>query len=182
MSKLRTIKIYWNYGADHLLLPHIKFFLKDKKRPGTRLPASFSAWFLKKNISHTILLTNQILLSGCLYFLRYWAICVYLSIKPFFRKAFFIIFKGLSFKQKKKKKKKWKGEPDFIFFTCCYILINYKSIHDHALDFWKVNIENLKYLSFVLNYKYFCRGNIQASELCNAEFLVFVGFYRRNGP
>ena len=26
MSKLRFIKIYWNYWADHLLLPRIKFF------------------------------------------------------------------------------------------------------------------------------------------------------------
>ena len=32
-----------------------KAFLKNKKRCGTSLPASFSAWFLKKNISLVIL-------------------------------------------------------------------------------------------------------------------------------
>ena len=25
-AKLRAIKMYWNYAADHLLLPHIKLF------------------------------------------------------------------------------------------------------------------------------------------------------------
>ena len=43
-----------------------KAFLKNKKRSGTSLPALFSAWFLKKNIS-PILLTDQISLSGCLW-------------------------------------------------------------------------------------------------------------------
>ena len=43
-----------------------KVFLKDKQRPGTSLPASFSA-FLKKNIfSHYILLTDHISLPVCL--------------------------------------------------------------------------------------------------------------------
>ena len=32
--------------------------------------------FLIPYIPHIILLTDQISLSGCLYFLRYWAICV----------------------------------------------------------------------------------------------------------
>ena len=32
--------------------------------------------FFKKNVSHAVVLTNQILLSECLYFSRYWAICV----------------------------------------------------------------------------------------------------------
>ena len=31
-----------------------KAFLKNKKRPGTSLPASFLAWFLKKNISFVL--------------------------------------------------------------------------------------------------------------------------------
>ena len=31
-----------------------KAFLKNKRRSGTNLPASFSAWFLKKNIFHVI--------------------------------------------------------------------------------------------------------------------------------
>ena len=44
-----------------------KAFLKNK-RSGTSLPVSFSAWFLKKNISCYILLPGQISLSG--YFVR----------------------------------------------------------------------------------------------------------------
>ena len=40
------LKISW----DHLVLPH-KAFLKNKKGSGTSLPASFSAWLLKKSIS-----------------------------------------------------------------------------------------------------------------------------------
>ena len=31
-----------------------KAFLKNKKRSGTRFPASFSAWFIKENISFVI--------------------------------------------------------------------------------------------------------------------------------
>ena len=50
-------------------------FLKNKKRFGPILLASFSAWFLKKKyLSHYILLTGQISLSDCLYYLRCWAI------------------------------------------------------------------------------------------------------------
>ena len=51
-----------------------KVFFTIKKRSGTSLPASFSAGFLKKNIH--ILLTDQISLSGCFYFLRYLTICL----------------------------------------------------------------------------------------------------------
>ena len=51
-------------------------FLKNKNRSGTSLPAPFSAWFLrKKYLSCYILLTDQLSLSGCYYFVRYWAIC-----------------------------------------------------------------------------------------------------------
>ena len=32
---LRAIDIYGNYAADYLLLPHLKLFLKNKKRPTT---------------------------------------------------------------------------------------------------------------------------------------------------
>ena len=31
MSKLRTTKLYWNIGADNLLLPHVKLFQKMKE-------------------------------------------------------------------------------------------------------------------------------------------------------
>ena len=33
--------------SSHIELPWLKLFQKNKKRPGTRLSASFSAWFLK---------------------------------------------------------------------------------------------------------------------------------------
>ena len=35
------------------VLAHVKAFL-EKKRSGTSLPASFSAWFCKKNVSHVL--------------------------------------------------------------------------------------------------------------------------------
>ena len=53
------------------------FFKKKKKRSGISLPGSFSTWFFKKKyFSCYILLIYQISLSGCLYFVRYWTICV----------------------------------------------------------------------------------------------------------
>ena len=53
-----------------------KAFLKKKKKSGTSLSVSFLAWFLKKYLSRYISLTDQISLSGCLYFVRYCVICV----------------------------------------------------------------------------------------------------------
>ena len=51
-------------------------------------PAHFVYDFQQKCPSCYILLTDQISLHGCLYFLRYWAICVEINllflIKPFF--------------------------------------------------------------------------------------------------
>ena len=46
-----------------------------KKRPVTSLLASFSAWFLNKNIS--VVISDQTSMSDCVYFVRYWAICVF---------------------------------------------------------------------------------------------------------
>ena len=55
------------------------FFKRNRKRPGTSLPASFSAWFFKeKYLSCYSLLTDQISYFGCGYFMRYWTICVML--------------------------------------------------------------------------------------------------------
>ena len=42
-TKLRTIEIYWNWGADCLLLPQIKHFFKNKKKSETSLPTSYPA-------------------------------------------------------------------------------------------------------------------------------------------
>ena len=52
-----------------------KAFLKSKKRSGTSLPDSLSAWFLRKNIS-PILVAEQFSLFGCLYFVRHWPKCM----------------------------------------------------------------------------------------------------------
>ena len=51
------------------------FFTKGS---GTSFSTTFSVWSFKKKkyFSSYILLTDQISLSGCLYFLRYWAIYV----------------------------------------------------------------------------------------------------------
>ena len=54
-----------------------KAFLKNKKRSGTCAPSLiFCMIFEEKYFSRYILLTDQISLSGCLYFVRHWTICV----------------------------------------------------------------------------------------------------------
>ena len=51
--------------------------LKNKKRSGTSLFCLiFCIIFIEKYFSFHILLIDQVSLSGCFYFLRYWAICV----------------------------------------------------------------------------------------------------------
>ena len=56
-AKLRTIEIYLNLDAAHLLLRYLKLRKKKKnrKRSGTSLPALFSSWFFKKNICFSII-------------------------------------------------------------------------------------------------------------------------------
>ena len=55
-AKLRTIEIYLNLDAAHLLLRYLKLRKKkNRKRSGTSLPALFSAWFFKKNICFSII-------------------------------------------------------------------------------------------------------------------------------
>ena len=41
-----------------IAFPSVKAFLKNKKRSGTTLPASFSAWLLRENISFVRYLTS----------------------------------------------------------------------------------------------------------------------------
>ena len=62
-TKLKTAFSYLIYS-----------FLENKNRSWTSLPASFFIWLLKKHSSFYILLTDQISLTGCLYFARYCAI------------------------------------------------------------------------------------------------------------
>ena len=53
------------------------FFFFKKKRSEASLPALFSALFFNKNILFSFIpLTDQNSLSGCFYFMRFWAICV----------------------------------------------------------------------------------------------------------
>ena len=47
------VEVFWNtlkLSCRPLAFTSSKAFLKNKKRSGTSLPASFFAWFLKKNI------------------------------------------------------------------------------------------------------------------------------------
>ena len=66
--------------------------MKNKKWSGTSLPASYFAWFLKKNVSPITFWPN--FMTGCLYFVRYWAIfqhnsrMVVFSARCFFMVAF----------------------------------------------------------------------------------------------
>ena len=46
-----------------------------RKGSGKSFSTTFCVWLFKKSVSQFILLTDQILLSGCLYFLKYWT-CV----------------------------------------------------------------------------------------------------------
>ena len=82
--KLHILFFLFVYQVEYILfycLPlafaSYKAFLKNKKRSWTSLPASFSAWFLKQNISLAVFyyLTN---FNVCLFLLRvrYWAICI----------------------------------------------------------------------------------------------------------
>ena len=65
-------------SAGYLLLLHIKLFKKIKKRSGASLPPLFNGMFFEeKYYSRYILLTKQITLSDCLYFLR---CCVYYNL------------------------------------------------------------------------------------------------------
>ena len=59
-----------------MLSPHIKLFKKIKRGLELVSLPHFSHSFWKKYFSYYILLTNQISLPVCLYFVRYWAICV----------------------------------------------------------------------------------------------------------
>ena len=62
-------------NCSQLLLPHIKLFLKNKKRSGTSLPDSFSAWFSKKN---SFLVTFSYLIKfHCLFAFTLWDIGQY---------------------------------------------------------------------------------------------------------
>ena len=69
-AKLRGIEIYWNLSADHLLSRHMK--LSYKTRWGLELVSQliFCLNCKDKYFSCNILLTDQISLSGCLYFMR----------------------------------------------------------------------------------------------------------------
>ena len=60
-----------------LLIQRYAQFWFFKNESENSLSNTFCVWFFKKNISHNILLTDQISLPDCLYFLKYWWIYVY---------------------------------------------------------------------------------------------------------
>ena len=62
--------------ADHLLLPHIKQFKKIKRGLELVSLPHFLHNFLEKFFFCYILITDQVSQSSCLYFVRYWTICV----------------------------------------------------------------------------------------------------------
>ena len=61
--------------ADYLFLPYV-VFIKIKKMSGLVSQPNFCMIFEEKYFSRYILLTNQTSLPECLYFLKYWAVCV----------------------------------------------------------------------------------------------------------
>ena len=73
LCQVRALKICWNFAADHLLLPHIKLLWKARR--GLEL-ISIPHLLLICCVPRLLLSIDQISLSGCLYFLRYWTICV----------------------------------------------------------------------------------------------------------
>ena len=76
--KLRALKILWN-SCKPLDFTSYKTFFKSKKRSGTSFPCLiFCMIFEEKCFSCHVLLIYQVSWCGygCLYFLRYEAICV----------------------------------------------------------------------------------------------------------
>ena len=59
-----------------LLIQRNGQFRLFKKGTGNSFTTTFCVWYLRKISSCYILLTEQISLSGCIYFLRYCAKCV----------------------------------------------------------------------------------------------------------
>ena len=55
----------------------INIFLQNRKGSRNMVSITFCVWFFKmKHFSCCILVTDQISLPGCIYFLRYWSMCV----------------------------------------------------------------------------------------------------------
>ena len=115
-AKLRAIDIYWNYATNHLLLPKIKLMELASL-------SHFLYSFWGKLFLLLFLLIDHVSLSGCLYFVRYQAICllqlvcdvttfeinlIYL-IKPFFLHGQNVMTKHKHIlRMKKAFKMKWK--------------------------------------------------------------------------
>ena len=66
---------YLTDNISRLLAQRYAQYLFFIKRAWTSFSPAFYVWFFKKHICY-ILLTDQILLSDCIYFLRYWVICL----------------------------------------------------------------------------------------------------------
>ena len=115
-------------------------FLKNKKCSRTSLPASFSAWFLKKNKS---LIIFYYLPSN---FMKYWAICLlYLesNLDIYIIKFFFYMTKKS--RQKNLISPVWKK---VLRWTKKHFLtIFWRNFHEaNKLFFWKLRVQILIYL------------------------------------
>ena len=75
-AKLRAINRYWSQAADHLLIPHVKLFLKIKRgRELVSLP-HFLHDFWRKIFILLYSMNWPNFIVWLPYFVRYWATCV----------------------------------------------------------------------------------------------------------
>ena len=75
-ANLRTIENILKLSADHLHLRQIKLFQKTKRVLELVSLLDFLHDFRRKIFLLLYSFTNQISMFGCLYLVRYWAICV----------------------------------------------------------------------------------------------------------
>ena len=75
VCRVEVCRKWLKLSCETLAFTSYKAFLKNKKRSGASLPASFLHDFWRKIFLQNIL-PDRISMSDCLYFLRNWAICV----------------------------------------------------------------------------------------------------------
>ena len=68
---------YSNQGAEHLLLPHIKLFLKNKRGPEMNCLNFLHNFRRKIILLFFILSTDQVSLTDWHFCVRYWAVCLF---------------------------------------------------------------------------------------------------------
>ena len=112
MSSSRLLETYRNQAVDNQLLPCTKHFIKQAELQNQSPCLNFCIIFEEKYFSSYILLLVRISLSGCLYFVRYWAICVlqlYINQVASIKNIFFQQETVFS-----------RNSGKFIYFTLCF--------------------------------------------------------------